>query len=362
MGWLTGWSYRHKITAQNGKVDANLTNFPAYFDLDDLPDDFFANIQSGGEDVRVTQSDGTTEEPVDLVFIDTSAKTGEIHLGASSLSSGTDTEYYVYSGNAGASAPAADASNGSEAVWANYGGVWHLEEDQAGTGNADLYKDSTSNDNHGDDYITSTGKTGKLGKGQEFDNANSDYVTVPHHASLVSLSAGAWELWLKLDETNREQYILDKAANSNGIMAIIARSDATVDVYFRIDGGSTVRQIGNVAVDTDWHHWAVTWTTAGDGEIKLFKDGVLADSTSLDGHSPTDTGNPFFMGDTTEGAHTRYVDGLEDEVRITSNILRDVDWWTTQHNNHNDTSTFWVVGSQEEAPAAESAIFFGANF
>jgi len=59
MGWLTGWTYRKKITIDETKVDADLTNFPVLVKLTSTNFDF-SKARSDGYDIRFTSSDGTT--------------------------------------------------------------------------------------------------------------------------------------------------------------------------------------------------------------------------------------------------------------------------------------------------------------
>lgn len=49
MAWYnTSWKSRIKITIANGKVDADLTDFPVYVDLSDLPSSFWSSVLNGG--------------------------------------------------------------------------------------------------------------------------------------------------------------------------------------------------------------------------------------------------------------------------------------------------------------------------
>ena len=58
------------MVIQNGKVDADLSDFPVYVDLSDLPAGFHSNVQDGGADIRVTESDGETEVAREVVYYD----------------------------------------------------------------------------------------------------------------------------------------------------------------------------------------------------------------------------------------------------------------------------------------------------
>jgi uncharacterized delta-60 repeat protein len=177
--WYNGsWAYRKAITIQSSQVDSNLSDFPVYVDMADLGADFFSNVNGDGGDIRITTSDGQTEMAREIVDINTGGQTGELHFEADSLSSSSDTVFYIYYGNGGASDYAVTDTYGRNAVWSNaYDAVWHLEEEVAGIGNANLYVDSTGNGNDGDDEVTATGQTGRLGNGQELDGA-ADYINM----------------------------------------------------------------------------------------------------------------------------------------------------------------------------------------
>jgi len=62
--------------------------------------------------------------------------------------------------------------------------VWHLREDKAGTGTADLYQDSTIFTNHGVDGVSATGKVGIVGNGQQF---NPNFPATDHALGTLNL-------------------------------------------------------------------------------------------------------------------------------------------------------------------------------
>jgi len=59
MAWLTGWSYRQKLTLDSSKVDSDCSDFPVkvVFDKDNFA---FAHALETGNDIRFTSSDGET--------------------------------------------------------------------------------------------------------------------------------------------------------------------------------------------------------------------------------------------------------------------------------------------------------------
>ena len=75
--WLDGWDYRINITIDNSKVDETLNNFPVYINLSELNSDFHTNVKSDGGDIRITENDGVTEVPREIVFYDSGKDTEE---------------------------------------------------------------------------------------------------------------------------------------------------------------------------------------------------------------------------------------------------------------------------------------------
>ena len=70
----------------------------------------------------------------------------------------------MYYGNA-----AADPINNATGVWgSDFVGVWHLNEEQAGTAIGGVYKDATGLGHDGVDRVTATGQDGQITDGQEF--------------------------------------------------------------------------------------------------------------------------------------------------------------------------------------------------
>ncbi len=182
----SSWPYRLKLTVQSSKVASSEANFPVYVDLSLLPASFFSHVRSDGGDIRVTDSGGITELPREVVSINTASQSGELHFKASSLSSSSNTDFYIYYGNSGATEPAANSTYGSQNVWKTDGVdtsavmVQHMKDTTTST-----ITDSTSNANNGTKFAANEPieATGEIGKGQTFDGTN-DYVNASNGASL----------------------------------------------------------------------------------------------------------------------------------------------------------------------------------
>lgn len=139
--WLSGWSYRKKITIDHTKVGATTedqTNFPVLISLTGL-----SNINTNGTDIRFTTSDGGTSlaREIESYVPGTGTLTAWVKIPL--LSHTADTVIYMYYGNSSATEPAADSTYGKNNVWdSNFKGVWHLNDPTNPT-------DSTSNANNG---------------------------------------------------------------------------------------------------------------------------------------------------------------------------------------------------------------------
>ena len=320
------WSYRKKITIDNTKVDADQTDFPVYVDLADLGADFHSNLaDANGGDIRVTDSDGLTELPRQVVVIDTGANTGELHFEANFLSSTVNTDFYIYYGNAAASEPLASSTYGSEAVWANgYVGVWHLHND---------FLDSSFPNNNG----TNSGSTntgGKIGDGSDFLASNTAGVDVLDSATLdlnSTVTVSAWfnpnvvppattyqRLVVKSTPTNASPYTMYGLLFDN--LGHLRAEVASGGSQNSIEGTTSV-------LDGTWQYGTMTY----DGtDLKLYYNGG-ADSTPTTFSGSIDVNNePLTMGKA--GFDSQYFDGKLDEARVSS-VARTAGWISTEYNN-----------------------------
>ncbi|MCE2929410.1 MAG: DUF2341 domain-containing protein, partial [Candidatus Caenarcaniphilales bacterium] len=167
------WLYSHKITVRPSQVNGSVTEFPVYIDLSHLPDLFFTNVKADGGDIRVTRVDRASQLPVELVSINTAAKTGELWFRAHQLVSTSNNDFYLFYGNSLATTPAASSTFGSQNVWSNgFVAVYHMNAVTNGTASV---LDSTSFARHGTpsgNMSTTTG--GRMGTSITFDGANDN--------------------------------------------------------------------------------------------------------------------------------------------------------------------------------------------
>jgi hypothetical protein len=343
MNWFDPlWTKRIKITVNKDQVGgADQTDFPVYVNLDDLPDAFFAGVLSTGADIRITTSDEVTECPFEIVFIDTNAKTGELHFKAPSLSHSVDTDFYIYYGNAAAVAYAVGDPYGRNNVWTCYSGVWHLHETSGSV------TDSTSGGKNlafkGD--LPDVARAGQLsGNAQDLDGVG-DYMD---NAAAFAPSDGSFSvsIWFYPDTTDGNQGLFTD------------RSGVGTKPFWEM-GFERVSHKFTMLLGTegDGEDWYTPSATSGPGAwyhvvfVKLSGIGCYlfingTKYTFANNTRDLDTIGPLRIG-RIYNADAYYSNGIVDEARVALGTALPDAWVTCEYNNQLSPSTFYGVGPEE---------------
>jgi hypothetical protein len=337
---LSAWSYRKKITIDNTKVDADLTNFPVLITEANFDSTFFSNCESDGSDIVLTTDEGERLSR-ELVSIDTNGETMELWVKVPTVSSSTDTVIYIYYGNSSAS-----ETNDTDVWDSDFVGVWHMD---------DALTDSTSNGNNGTKHGLSqfpTEATGKIGKAQSFSNTNGEYIDVGSDSSLNPMGAITLECWAKIDIRSCNDGLISRGGlgNSWGSYQMCLYDE---DIWASLNDHAAASRANTdlPSGESNWHHYMATYDrTLPSANVRIYIDGTLegwctgAYTTLLDYDDETDKtylGN--FYGDL-----GYQLDGSLDEVRI-SKTVRQATWIRTQYNNQNSPSTFYSVANIDVA-------------
>jgi hypothetical protein len=258
----------------------------------------------------------------------------------------------MYYGNASAT----DQQNAAGTWDANFKAVWHLKEEAAGTGTADLYQDSTSNAHHGDDWVDATGQDGKIGAGQEF---NVDYIGIPD-------PGGAWDF---------SDGGLDAGTSDFTISAWFFWSSAMTEIYptivYKGGGGSTPGYWFHYKKDTDEIDIRVAdasltrFTANSNTSIGVTAGEWHYVTAVFDREALDDTATFYLNGDPVGTESSNQIAGNSassdlnvalgsnsfignlDELRISSTV-RSADWIKTEYNNQSDPSSFYQVLGEEQ--------------
>lgn len=121
-------SFTATITIAAGKTASNLTDYPVYVNLADMPAGFWSGVASDGSNILVKQSG--SDIPFDVVKIDTGGQTGSLFFKASSLLTASANVFTL--DLTGLSMPAVGAANGRNAVWSAFDWVWLAASVSAG--------------------------------------------------------------------------------------------------------------------------------------------------------------------------------------------------------------------------------------
>lgn len=356
MAFPIGYTKYQEITIDNTKVTADQTDFVIYVNLANLSKagaDIFDTCRSDGGDIRVTKSDGTTELAREVVDIDTTAKTGELHIKFSgTLSSSSDTTIRIYY-NGTDTEPATTDTYGRNAVWSNYKYVLHLNE--AVNTTADGYKDSTGN---GYDAVgvsmAITETEGRLagGNAQNFDGS-ADYILLDTGA-ITSSGTHTAQVWYKGTDTGGMLMSGYKAASPfNGwVMGIGIITSGKVSLYTNSAGWLT----GATSVNDD--AWRKVDIKRDGANWHVFVDGA-SDVTPVAG-TYSDSGQNGAIGARQDPSN--FLSGAVDEARFSLQDLSST-WLATEYNNQNSPSTFYATGDEVSSgaitinPVAQSATF-----
>lgn len=323
------------IAIQASEVPGDLTDYIVYLDLSQLSSDWWSNVDSNGDTIRITSGDGSTEYAREIVQIDTSGQTGEVHfLLDGTLSSTTDTDIRVYCGGSASGYSETD-TYGKHNVWpSEYKGVWHLNDFNDSTGN--------SNDGSGNGGVTAGDATGQLGSATNFDGSD-DYIDLSSLSSFDDKKTVS--SWVNFDtvpsgdavfvhsrdtDNDRDDFILyyNDGTELKGIL-----TDSNGDVY-----ETTYSWTPNTG---QWYYI----TLVGNSDIELFLDGSSVASSSSTIYNNTSFNAPDGL---TIGSHATikdYFDGSIDETRIAKTLARTSNWITTEYNNQSDPSTFFGSAS-----------------
>ncbi|MFX0151342.1 MAG: DUF2341 domain-containing protein, partial [Candidatus Hodarchaeota archaeon] len=349
-----GLKYRKSITIDATKVSGSgsLSNFPLAIDLFDTDLHISSKVQADGDDIIFTDSNGNKLDHEIEKFNQNSNAT-HAHLVAwvkiPSLSTTIDTQLFMYFGNPGLSSQA-----NPSAVWnSNYKGVWHLNQDPAGTPPQII--DSTSNNNDGTSSGLSSGDltTGKVDGGLNFPDAGLPYISMGDQASL-NMGSGDFslELWFRYDSAdNNAGPLAGKGAyGSGGKRYFIALYTGSGNIKAEIDDDTTKFAIESTLAygDDIWHHAVMV----RDGNwLRFYIDGAeIASPLDITGEGSLDNaGMPFTINTLSSDQGPTFSDDATiqmDEVRV-SNIAHSASWISTEYNNQNNTNEFYSVGSLE---------------
>lgn len=353
MAFPTGYSKYQEITIDHTKVGADLTDYEVYINLADLLKagaDIFDTCRTDGGDIRATKSDGTTELAIQVVAIDTTAKTGEVHVKFSgTLSSSSDTIIRIYYNGTDTGYAATD-TYGRNAVWSGCRAVYHMQSVDDNTSNAYT--------------LTNTGTVtfatgGLLTNRSSIPSGTNKMLNRTDNVGVTATGSWSFTTWIRMaSETTTDREILQQyVVGASGAIyrGLYEYNSGSRRVrFFRIGSGAVfLDKSGNIANDT-WRH--IVFTYNGSTE-KLYVDNAAAVTGSASGTTSVGAAE-FNLGG---GSTNTSLNGLMALTKVRTVELAST-WISTEYNNQNSPATFYAIGSEVGgstviSPSAQVATF-----
>jgi len=308
-------------------VKADLIDFPVLIDI--IDGNLSNRARSDGRDIAFTIDQNATLSHEIEYYNSTSG-----HLVAwvkiPLLSSTTDTELYMYYGNA-------DATNQQKPflVWdSSYVMVQHLKETSG------IRYDSTRNGNNATVY--STVSKSMAGKIDGVDTFGNGYELIS--PSFLPSAAITVELWLKpssYSPTTWTKFMNTGPTPTSGIYG--GQNSLTADAWaLSLTWNSAAARFStpNMISGYSWSQVAIEWNGT---YCYAYQNGARVKEGAAAGAADW-AGRPLFLGSNYWGGER--FSGSLDEIRI-SNVSRSSDWIQTSYNNQQNPATFCSLGNEE---------------
>lgn len=357
--WMNNaWNYKVKVEVNPNKVGTTtaITSFPVYVDLAGMPASFWTNASSTGADIRVTESDEITETAFELVSFATTTQRGELHFMADALATTSTSTFYIYYGNATATAYTATDTYGRNNVWTQYNAVYHMNE---GSG--------TRTNSTGGTNLTATGTvsstTGKMGNGADANSGGTNYLYGVDGTTFDITANLMMSTWVQIQTQpalNAEKFLIGKdtggASNRSYVMnyndsAGTKQLRQGVSKSGNFSTNAVYSQITNSMATSTWYKLRTTFATSSSNTTKItyFVNG----DNKGNGTMVVNVGTPdaifnsnvhFYVGK--YGSSTaEAIDAVFDKIRLSTNLFSQAFEWT-EYNNQSSTSTFFYIGPE----------------
>ena len=347
--WDTDWSRRQQLTFDNQSQTETLTDVPVLIVLNSGNIDY-ALTNDDGSDLRFFASDGTALAYEIEQWNESGDSSVWVRVPQIAGSSSTD-HIWMYYGNASATAP-----NVGQVWSSDYVGVWHLNEDVAGTGNSDVYQDSTGGGHDGTDHVSSIGQDGQVTHGQQL--GSNDWIEIDHDASLDLRDSMTISFWINpSSDSGTFNRVVEKGLWGYNSSYYFGGGNGTNDLTFYLNGQEVIDTVDNVLTVGVWQHAAVSYTSNGDGTgtARMYLDGVEIATGNYSNGGPV-TGNSSRLAIGHDDASYDF-DGYIDEVQIESTD-RSADWIAAQYKAMNNQigSEFVTFGGAQTAGSVDGVL------
>lgn len=326
-----------------------------------LPDELFTLCQANGGDICFTSdAAGLKSLPMELVSIDTAAKTAEIWSAMRLVAGSNVTVYVWYQSSSGVlSQPAATSALGAQAVWNGFLGIGGGDGWAAFVSHDGGQTDSTGNTTPTPSLVFPI--TGQIGGACNFNPlyAQSSNVTISNQTILNTSNAWTMQIWEQWEAVN-DYYQLIRLGQSGSteFTSVIGKvgSSGLVGntVYCGFRGyAAFVSTSATYAIDNNqgsWHQHAITYNGGGVTTLANFNYVIDGTPVTLSSFSAPGGGSGAGIVIGLDSNGGGQLIGNTDEARITIGN-RSANYLATDFNIQSSTS-FITVGTPAAAAAS----------
>jgi len=331
------------LTIDHTQVPSDLSNFPVLV--------YNSSWVTGLNSTSFTffQPDNSTECNWELEKYDSSSGELVAWVNVSSISSTTDTTFYLYYDSSNSSD---GGENNPEGTWdSGYVAVYHMDDSSGGL------TDSTNYSHDGTQVGTPTyQQTGIIGYAVDFDGTDDGF-DIP---SMLSTSDDiTLEAWVKFDSYGGDD-VDDKIIYLNGDIKHGLHydiSETNINVYLN-DGAVKLANISLSPTDISSFHYFASRADMGS-TLYAYNNGSQTDTRTID-TVLADTKPSNAIGFAHDSAQSQYLDGLIDEIRI-SNTLRSEAYLQTNYNMVVNKTTFITWGASSGTSNNVSLVLHGTT-
>jgi hypothetical protein len=334
----------YKISPASGKVTGTSSNMPLLL----IPSATVIGTLTTAEanSIRIYSDSGlTTELAREVVSAD------EIHFKASSVSS--SSEFWVDIDGVRADYAVTD-TYGRNAVWSDYGGVYHLSN----------VNDSTSNGLNMTNNNSATFGAQKIGNGATFVRSSSQWLSRAYNSAL-NIGGGDFttSLWVRSVNSTALQYPMGMGWDAGNANLLYTYYYDPLEAVNKLKAfwynGSFRSVLSTTSISSNtWYYW--TFRKTGSTISLSVNNGTPVTTTQNTTLQTTTAGN-FTIGGQGNLGPSPYWDGQIDEVRV-SKTYRSDDWIATEYQNQNNNGTFWdvtVAGTFSPTPMMHQMMMAG---
>lgn len=333
-GSALGPIFTRAITIDHAQVPSTQTDFPVTFNFTDTT---FKTVANGGHVQNFNGydigffSDSAGATPLKWDMDRYTATSGEVivHVKIGSVSSTSDTVFYIRYGNPTIVTDQSDPTN----VWTNnFRGVWHLKD-----GTTLTLTESTSGAFTLTNNAGVTAATGQIDGAAGFAAASSQYLS---NASIGIGTSATFSAWFKATTFAQNFAGLMCMRGATGYFLInISNSGFT---SWEINANADINLSSTQQLSTGtWYYLTLTYDSSAG--LKAYVNATRSGGTgTANGNINTD---PTTINIGRDPFGTRYTDGVIDEPRM-ANVARSADWITCEYNNQKAGSTFLTLGAE----------------